>query len=130
MKPWDLNGWIVKNIGVRGNTPKDHRIFELARYQLSHCGVNSKYNSYSWIGDLSVNKYTAPPLPLTHSRKCPECGSFMYPVVHLGRSELDDKPEGCYLVDLLGWHYVSSSIKVGSPDRSELNDIYQELRLT
>ena len=126
---YEENGWIVKNIGVRGETPENHRIFELARYQLSHCGVNSRYHSITWIGQLSAHKYKAPPMPKEPPSKCPECGSFMYPVIHLGRSELDEKPEGVYTVDPPGWRFVQrSEIASSSPDRSELKSIYEDLR--
>ena len=101
------DGWIVKNLGVRGYTTEDHRIFELSRYQLSHCGVNSKYNSHTWIGELSSRKYKAPPMPKADASRCPECGNFLMPINCEHGDELIDK-EGIYWVDPPSWHYVTS----------------------
>ena len=110
LEPWQTaSGWIVKNIGVRGNTPKDHRIFELARYQLSHCGVNSAFNSYTWIGALSVNSYKAPKMPLADVVKCEECGSFFYPVACDYPYHFDK--EGIYSVDPPGWHRIRGELR-------------------
>jgi len=103
---YEENGWIVKNLGVRGNTPQDHRIFELARYQLSHCGVNSKYNSYTWLGELSTKKYKAPPLPLAPIAKCEECGSFYYPIKC--DHHTPELKEGIHSLEPDGWSYVKT----------------------
>lgn len=127
MQPWDVDGWIVKNIGVRGNTPKDHRIFELARYQLSHCGVNSKYHTTTWIGELSAHKFTAPPMPCADVVKCPECRAFFYPVTCDHHHTVEK--EGIFMVDPGGWRYVSGTNHSGRvSDRSELNSVYEDMR--
>lgn len=127
MKPWDVDGWIVKNIGVRGDSPKQHRIFELARYQLSHCGVNSKYHTITWIGELSAHKFKAPPMPRADVVKCEECGAFFYPVACDHHHTFDK--EGIYSVDPPGWHYVSiSGLTTRTADRTELRSIYEDVR--
>lgn len=119
-------GWIVKNIGVRGESPKDHRIFELARYQLSHCGVNSKHHTITWIGQLSARKYKAPPMPCADFKVCEECGSFFMPVTCEYKYETD--VEGIHSEDPAGWRYVSTYSTHGSMDHGELNSIYEDLR--
>lgn len=110
------NGWIVKNLGVRGDSPEEHRIFELARYQLSHCGVHEKYNSFTWIGELSTRRYKAPPMPRAPAQQCPACGGYLYPVAYDGPLPDEIAREQSYWVDPPGWRYVTRNHRGGSGD--------------
>ena len=119
-------GWIVKNLGVRKS--KRERLGTLC-YQLSHCGVHKNYHTVTYLGGLSGRKFKAPPMPKKTST-CPECGSFMRPVEPCDPHGTPDQ-EGTYHLPVLEWIYLSHSMKrmTGSGDRSELEDIYQDLRL-
>jgi len=83
----------------------------------------------TYLGGLSGRKFKAPPMDKKTS-VCPECGSYMRPVEPCDPHAAPDQ-EGTYHLPVLEWIYLSHSMKrmTGSVDRSELNDIYQDLRL-
>jgi hypothetical protein len=94
-----ISDWIVKNNGVRES------VYATAFYQLSHCGVHSKFNSVTWFGLLSYNKLKVPFVEREEKHLCPICKKRLKEVLFMGDCVLDLREGGQWL-DPGGWVYA------------------------
>jgi len=88
---YDETEWVIKNLGTRDS------VYSTFLYQLSHCGINEKFHSVTWFGNLSngnVAKYRieCKPLKDENPMMCPECMTSLRKLVVLDYQTLFHKP--------------------------------------
>jgi len=94
-------GWVIRNHGVRKS------VFSTATYQLSHAGVNPKYHTVTWFGELSYQKLEAPPL-VEEKPRCPLCGHELIKLRYIGGKDPPPGDEGDYFLDPGDWAEIYS----------------------
>lgn len=91
--------WVVKNLKIRKT------VSGTVWYELSHCAfLGRKAHHIRWIGDISPNKFTVPPLR-KEKPKCPICNQEMRPVCYTGDLETIEKREEIQFLEPKGWYY-------------------------
>ena len=96
---YELSGWVVKNLGVRES------VYATAFYQLSHCGISSKFDSVTWFGALAYNKLKIAVIHSEELHLCPICHKKLRAVLYVGSEKFEFKEGGAWL-DAEGWIYT------------------------